>query len=323
VTALSFSTHEVLPDRRRDFIEERFSALAPLSFDYPNDREIALAVRGRALPGVTLTRAASSPFRCEYVHERASGVDTSAVSGLIFTTGGTCAISQDRRESELSPQMARLCAFDKDYRVRARAPTVSLSIAVPRDALEARVGDVDMLMAMGMPASPVLRLLGGYAEQIVREDGDFPHADAKLFSAHLLDLMSLCLGATGEQAHLARERGARAARFAAITAEIDANLDNPQLSLAWLSRRFRMPERAIRVLFYAQDTNFTDYLLNARLERAHTLLAAPGSAGRTITAVAYEAGFGDLSWFHHAFRRRFGATPGEMRRMDREDPGSS
>jgi len=32
-----------------------------------------------------------------------------------------------------------------------------------------------------------------------------------------------------------------------------------------------------------------------------------------ITAVAYDVGFGDLSYFYRVFRRRFGATPSDIR----------
>jgi AraC-like DNA-binding protein len=53
-------------------------------------------------------------------------------------------------------------------------------------------------------------------------------------------------------------------------------------------------------------------------------ISGPLSAGRSITAVAFEAGFNDLSYFNRTFRRRFGLTPSEARaaRGPRDDgPG--
>ena len=38
-----------------------------------------------------------------------------------------------------------------------------------------------------------------------------------------------------------------------------------------------------------------------------------GDADRSISAVAYEAGFGDLSYFNRTFRRRYRATPSQVR----------
>lgn len=37
-------------------------------------------------------------------------------------------------------------------------------------------------------------------------------------------------------------------------------------------------------------------------------------ADRGISAVAYDVGFSDLSYFNRVFRRRFGATPSDVRR---------
>ncbi|MEN3383321.1 MAG: hypothetical protein V7608_3365, partial [Hyphomicrobiales bacterium] len=39
----------------------------------------------------------------------------------------------------------------------------------------------------------------------------------------------------------------------------------------------------------------------------------PRYAGQKISAIAFDAGFGDLSYFNRAFRRRYGAAPSEVR----------
>jgi AraC-like DNA-binding protein len=44
------------------------------------------------------------------------------------------------------------------------------------------------------------------------------------------------------------------------------------------------------------------------------MLCDPRLAARSISSVAFEVGFGDLSYFNRAFRRRYGATPSEVRR---------
>ena len=47
------------------------------------------------------------------------------------------------------------------------------------------------------------------------------------------------------------------------------------------------------------------------------MLADPSHDHLPITDIAYAAGFGDLSHFNHSFRRRYGATPREIRRTPR------
>jgi AraC-like DNA-binding protein len=43
------------------------------------------------------------------------------------------------------------------------------------------------------------------------------------------------------------------------------------------------------------------------------MLTHPRYAGMTVSAIAFAAGFGDLSHFNRDFRRRYGATPSEVR----------
>jgi len=56
-----------------------------------------------------------------------------------------------------------------------------------------------------------------------------------------------------------------------------------------------------------------DYLLGLRLRCAALMLA---SSDKAIAAIAYEAGFGDLSGFNHRFRRSFGQSPRAWRRQN-------
>ncbi|MBP7657291.1 MAG: helix-turn-helix domain-containing protein, partial [Pseudoxanthomonas sp.] len=42
-------------------------------------------------------------------------------------------------------------------------------------------------------------------------------------------------------------------------------------------------------------------------------LASPRYAGHTVSAIAYDAGFNNLSWFYRAFKQRFAAAPRDVR----------
>jgi AraC-like DNA-binding protein len=43
------------------------------------------------------------------------------------------------------------------------------------------------------------------------------------------------------------------------------------------------------------------------------MLSDPRHAGFTISAIAYAAGFGDLSYFNRALRCRYGGSPFDVR----------
>jgi len=66
-------------------------------------------------------------------------------------------------------------------------------------------------------------------------------------------------------------------------------------------------------LFDDGGSTFTEYVIAQRLERAHRLLSDPQLSDRTLTAIAFSTGFNDLSHFQRRFRRRYGATPSDVR----------
>ena len=54
-------------------------------------------------------------------------------------------------------------------------------------------------------------------------------------------------------------------------------------------------------------------MLDRRLDLARRRLRDPRFTTRTISAIACDVGFGDLSYFNRAFRRHYGDTPSAIR----------
>jgi AraC-like DNA-binding protein len=135
---------------------------------------------------------------------------------------------------------------------------------------------------------------------------------------HVYDLVALALGATRDAAATANGRGVRAARLHTIKTEILRSLNRHELSLGGLAARHGVTPRHVQMLFESDGTTFSRFLLEQRLARAHRMLSNPLLAARTISTIAYETGFGDLSHFNRAFRRRYGETPSDVRARSRD-----
>ena len=105
----------------------------------------------------------------------------------------------------------------------------------------------------------------------------------------------------------------RAARLGTIKTDILDNLRQPTLSIHAVAGRHGISVHYLRQLFAADGTSFADFVLQQRLAAVHLMLSDARSADRTIGAIAFEAGFGDLTDFDLAFRRRYGATPADVR----------
>ena len=69
----------------------------------------------------------------------------------------------------------------------------------------------------------------------------------------------------------------------------------------------------MRKLFEGDETSFSEFVLGQRLTRAYGILKNPLHARRAISTMAFELGFNDLSYFNRAFRRRYNATPSDVR----------
>lgn len=56
-------------------------------------------------------------------------------------------------------------------------------------------------------------------------------------------------------------------------------------------------------------------MLERRLDRAWQRLVTAEAATLAISAVAYEVGFGGLSYFNRCFRKRFGRPPSQIKAL--------
>src|SRR5262249_51189262 len=106
--------------------------------------------------------------------------------------------------------------------------------------------------------------------------------------------------------------GLRAARLAAIKRDIARNLDRSDLSVSGVAARHGCTEREVQRMFEMEGTTFTNHVLARRLARAHGMLTDPGRDAK-ISAVAYDCGFGDISYFNRVFRRSYGVAPSDVR----------
>ncbi len=161
--------------------------------------------------------------------------------------------------------------------------------------------------------SGMLSLLKGYVDSVFDDPALAIPDMRRLVVVQLCDLVAVTLGATRDAAATADGRGVRAARLRAIKADIEGHLTHNDLSPRAVAQRQRVSDSYIRKLFQGEGTSFSEFVLVQRLVRAHRMLTDRRWSGLSIASIAFEAGFGDLSYFNRAFKRCYGATPSEVR----------
>lgn len=109
----------------------------------------------------------------------------------------------------------------------------------------------------------------------------------------------------------------RAARLVAIKSDILDNLRRHSLSIHAIAGRHGISTRYIHQLFAADGTSFADFVLQQRLAVVHMMLSDIRFGDRSISAIAFEVGFGNVSVFNRAFQRCYDVTPSDLRERAR------
>jgi AraC-like DNA-binding protein len=195
----------------------------------------------------------------------------------------------------------------------SRRPRV-LALNLRQQGLRPLLRDFDTVLTRPIPKQlEALRLLSNYIEGLIREPALSSADVARLVVAQIYDLAALTMGATRDAAEVAKGRGLRVARLRAIKSDIAERLAAPELSVESVAMRQRVSPRYVQMLFEQEGTTFSQYVVGQRLVRAYRMLTSPLFADWSITSLAFDAGFGDLSYFNRAFRRCYGGTPSEIR----------
>ena len=306
------------PEPERDDLYREFFGRSVMRYDVEPARDVPfdIDVKLQTLPGLLMVTGKMHGSVNRRTREwMADGLDDFAMA---VNLGGRYVVRQGEQEIALGDGEATLFSMGRLCSLMHWPPGHLLALRFPRSQITPRItGADDVCMRPIRAGTQALKLLTSYVG--IAQDGATV-ASLELrqaFANHVYDLIALAAGATRDAAEVAHGRGLRAARLHAIKRDIARHLDQPDLSVAALAMRHGCTPRFVQRLFETEGTTFTDYVLAQRLARAHRLLSDPRLAGEKISAVAYDAGFGDVSYFNRVFRRRFGASPSDVRAQAR------
>jgi AraC-like DNA-binding protein len=235
---------------------------------------------------------------------------------LMFTinlSGGSL-VGQRDRELKLGTGQAAMLSFADACSHVFPQPAEYLNFSIPRIALRDHLRDPEDAMMRTLYANNgALRLLTDYVSLVSGKHAPLEADLHRPLADHVIDLVALAVGATRDGAVLAQGRGVRAARLSAIKADAVAHMREESLSVHDVAKRHGVTPRYLQLLFETTGQTFSEFLLEQRLLRARRMLADRAYADWTISAIAFEVGFGNLSWFNRTFRRRYGISPSDIR----------
>jgi AraC-like DNA-binding protein len=314
VAYLRVSTGDIPESERMPFWREVFARkMCRLEFEPLSEGPLDVEATMLALPGLSIGRC-HSPMTARWSRTSELVKDGDDTFSLIMPLAGAVMRSQRGQDLEAKPGQAVGVLHAEPGGIQFRQLN-DMAVMVPRSILAPLVPDLEQAATrLVTSTNDALRLLRLY---LLAWQDNFDVTDAavrRLAVNHVHDLVALALGATGDAAAAASGRGVRAARLKAVKADIVSNLTSRDLSVATVALRQHVTPRYVHMLFESEGTTFSQFVLGERLACARRMLLDPRQAHQSIGAIAYASGFGDLSHFNHAFRRRYGATPSDVRR---------
>jgi AraC-like DNA-binding protein len=233
---------------------------------------------------------------------------------LLINLHGPHLIEQFSREVVLGDGDAILVSGTDPSCFTHKPPGDLLGLRVPKSRLTPLLLNRDGSYMQRIPSTnAALALLRNYVGLTWDSAVAASQAVQRAMSDHIIDLVALTVGATRDVTESVQGNSLHATKLQAIKQAIARDLDSPDLSVGMLARRHGLIPRSLQRLFEAESTTFTKYVLEQRLQRAHGMLVNRHGGSAKISTVAYDCGFGDVSYFNRAFRQHFGASPSDIR----------
>src|SRR5262245_45338791 len=280
----------------------REQGLTWVTFDPIPDLVCDIDFSIRKLPELGLLSGTVRGVRHMHAH-RHSGDGDDDFSFHLNVSGLSTVVSR-RGETTLRDGDAMLLSYSAGRTISRPALVDHRVIRLPRASLCPLVRDIDDAVLRPIPrGTGMLNLLRGYADALF-DDPVLSAPDVRqLLVTQLCDLVAVTIGATRDAAAVAEGRGIRAARLRAIKGDIDTHLIDADLSPGAVAKRQGISDSYIRKLFEGERTSFSEFVLARRLGRAYRMLTDWRWADQSIASIAFESGFGDLSYFNRTFKR--------------------
>jgi AraC-like DNA-binding protein len=311
---LQFSTDWLRPGERLDQWRDVLTRkLLRLAIDPLTDRPFHAEASLRAQHGVRLGLGRMGPTVSHRTRQIAA--DDNDDVALLVNLDGAFIARMGNEEISLGAGEALLIDCREVGAFMRPASGRMLSMRMPRAMFSEYACELEAARRRRIPKSAdPLPLLISYVSALSQAPtlALSPEASYPIVR-HVCDLAALLIGAGRDGAHLAEGRGLAAARLQAIKTHVNAAIGPYPITIDDVAADQGVSARYVRKLFEAEGLSFTSYVIERRLARAHALLTEPLRAPPPISAIAYDVGFGDLSYFNRAFRRRYGATPSEIR----------
>jgi AraC-like DNA-binding protein len=266
---------------------------------------------------ITDSRQGEQDYSLSRRRARSTGIDLIQVG--LYRAGG---YGGDANGRSISGTSGDVQVLDLAQPMRSTEPASDMvCVFVPRDVLQGMIGPVDDLHGVDLRGG-MGRLLADYLALLAEELPGMTAEDGEATANAAIEMIAACLRPTAGRLCEAQSPIRRVALQRAKHI-IEGNLRSRQLTPDFLCRSLGMSRRSLYRLFEPLD-GVHNYILRRRLGHIANAISDRNNH-LPIADLAAEYGFTSRETFWRAFKRLYGATPGNVRRLGSayEDNGTT
>jgi AraC-like DNA-binding protein len=313
VVTTILSTEGLARDEREAFWRQALSAtFVPMTVGEVTEDRFGGFIRSDWIGRLMVAEVASTAQDVQRTSREISRTDAEYLQiGMVYR--GVARVVQDGREAVLGPGDYAIHETTRPFRWTFGGDWEVGVFTLPRGSVGLSEAESRRLTARRLDGqggitgvvSRFLRDLGTNADQL-------SGAQSERVLADVTDLVVTLLGDWADDSEGVRSSLQRSL-LVRVKDYIDGRLADPTLGPAEIAAAVNISTRYLHKLFAGEQRSVGQYVRGLRLERCRRDLLDPRLADRSVAAIAFGWGFGDLSGFNRAFRAAFGATPREVR----------
>lgn len=259
------------------------------------------------LGGVQLVHVSTSPVRVARRPQDIAHIDEPPYL-VKFQLKGESLWSQRGRQVHARPGDFIICSTAEPYSLCFRGDYAMPVLVLSQATMRRLTPDPEQFLGMRMPGEEAdCGLLTSFVGQVVARMNALSEQMVTRVEANILDLLG---GVLSARAH--RGPVPRAQQLAQIKAYIADHLQDRRLGPALLAQAFGVSTRYVHALFENEGVTVGRYIRSLRVAACRRALEQAGSAQqRSLTELALEWGFYDLSHMTRCFRAEYGEPPGQ------------
>lgn len=259
----------------------------------------------------TVTSVAQSVIRSVRQIERAPA----ELCFLAIQQQGRGYMAQDGRETVLQVGDFAFVDSTRPHDLAFDGNFSQVVLKIPKQAILQALGGSERFTVTRIDGSTGIgALLSPLLQELPRSLSRVPAGIHDRVSENVLNLIACALAPIdGEMSTSASQTLAR------VKLWIETHLGE-DLSAERIAGECRISVRHLNRLFANERTSLMAHVWERRLLRCHRGLTNPAMRGRSISEIAFDAGYKDLSHFSRTYRTRYGRSPRDSRMLrERED----